>query len=224
MLCQACSVSHCSWFNIWCLGFRVRGTPAQGYLAHSELTLRHTAGLVPALLRTKACTIAHASLGCHASPKVNTHRPKSTGTREREFFVENLQVRIHFNIEKLWWTGLAQREFEFPLPGSLISTSCVNMNHQKSTETTQSQDAPTKVNRNHSKRITHSRVAKPTPAPAARVKRRSRPSRQYGSANHTRVVETEVSVTPARSPIPDHRHPSRKYRCPRQLATGERTT
>ena len=39
---------------------------------------------------------------------------------EREFFIDNLLVRIHFIIEMIWWTGLAPWEFEFPFPGSLI--------------------------------------------------------------------------------------------------------
>ena len=42
--------------------------------------------------------------------------------REREFFIDNLLVRIHFIIEMFWWTGLAPWEFEFPFSGSLIST------------------------------------------------------------------------------------------------------
>jgi len=40
-------------------------------------------------------------------------------TREREFFIDNLLVRIHFIIVMVWWTGLAPWEFEFPFPGSL---------------------------------------------------------------------------------------------------------
>jgi len=43
-------------------------------------------------------------------------------TREREFFIANLLVRIHFIIEMSWWTGLAPWEFEFPFPGRLLST------------------------------------------------------------------------------------------------------
>ena len=31
---------------------------------------------------------------------------------EREFFIDNLLVRIHFIIEMIWWTGLAPWEFE----------------------------------------------------------------------------------------------------------------
>jgi len=42
-------------------------------------------------------------------------------TRVREFFIENLLVRIHFIIMMIRWTGLAPWEFE-RFPGSLTST------------------------------------------------------------------------------------------------------
>ena len=41
---------------------------------------------------------------------------------EREFFIDNLLVRIHFIIVMIRWTGLAPWDFEFPFPGSLTST------------------------------------------------------------------------------------------------------
>jgi len=41
---------------------------------------------------------------------------------EREFFNDNLLVRVHFIIVMIRWTGLAPWEFEFPFPGSLTST------------------------------------------------------------------------------------------------------
>ena len=41
---------------------------------------------------------------------------------EREFFIDNLLVRIHFIIVMIRWTGLAPWEFEFSFPGSLTST------------------------------------------------------------------------------------------------------
>jgi len=41
---------------------------------------------------------------------------------EREFFIDNLLVRIHFIIVIVRWTGLAPWEFEFPFPGSFTST------------------------------------------------------------------------------------------------------
>ena len=41
---------------------------------------------------------------------------------EREFFIDNLLVRIYFIAVMIRWTGLAPWEFEFPFPGSLTST------------------------------------------------------------------------------------------------------
>ena len=40
-----------------------------------------------------------------------------------EFFIDNLLVRVHVIIVMIKLTGLATREFESPLPGSLASTS-----------------------------------------------------------------------------------------------------
>ena len=40
---------------------------------------------------------------------------------EREFFIDNLLVRIHLIIVMIRWTGLAPWEFEFPFSGSLAS-------------------------------------------------------------------------------------------------------
>ena len=36
--------------------------------------------------------------------------------RDREFFIDNLLVQIHFIIVVVRWTGLAPWEFEFPFP------------------------------------------------------------------------------------------------------------
>jgi len=41
---------------------------------------------------------------------------------QREFFIDNLLVRIHLIIVMIRWTGLAPCAFEFPVPGSLVST------------------------------------------------------------------------------------------------------
>ena len=38
---------------------------------------------------------------------------------ERDFFFDDLLVRIHLIIEMIWWTGLALQESEFPFPGAL---------------------------------------------------------------------------------------------------------
>jgi len=56
---------------------------------------------------------------CCGSPLVITPEPY---TREREFFIDNLLVRIHFIIVMIKWTGIAPWEFEFSFPGSLTST------------------------------------------------------------------------------------------------------
>ena len=52
---------------------------------------------------------------------------------EREFFIDNLLVRIHLIIEMIWWTGLAPWEFEFPFPGSLVWASriCIKSHKQE---------------------------------------------------------------------------------------------
>jgi len=43
-------------------------------------------------------------------------------TKEREFFIDNLLVRIYFIIVMIRWTGLAPRVFDFPFPGIPTST------------------------------------------------------------------------------------------------------
>jgi hypothetical protein len=48
--------------------------------------------------------------------------PLNDNSREREFDIDNLLVRIHFIVEMIWWTGLAPWEFELLFPGSLTST------------------------------------------------------------------------------------------------------
>ena len=61
----------------------------------------------------------HARRGCHLlclCHFVPSHAP------ERDFFIDNLLVRIHFIIVMIRWTGLAPWVFEFPFPGSLTST------------------------------------------------------------------------------------------------------
>ena len=44
------------------------------------------------------------------------------GVTEREFFIDNLLVRINFIIVMIRWTGLAPWEFKSPFTGSLTST------------------------------------------------------------------------------------------------------
>ena len=48
--------------------------------------------------------------------------PAASPAADREFFIDNLLVRIHVIIVMIRWTGLAPWEFEFPFAGSLTST------------------------------------------------------------------------------------------------------
>ena len=48
--------------------------------------------------------------------------PVFRAPRERDFFIDNLLVQIHFNIMIIRWTGLAPWEFGLPFTGSLTST------------------------------------------------------------------------------------------------------
>ena len=45
---------------------------------------------------------------------------------ERNFFIDNLLVRIHFIIVMIGWTSLAPWKFELPFPGILTSTFLVD--------------------------------------------------------------------------------------------------
>ena len=51
------------------------------------------------------------------------------GWGRKEFFTDNLLVRIRFIIEMIWWNGLSPWEFEFPFPGSLIFTILEHRHH-----------------------------------------------------------------------------------------------
>ena len=54
------------------------------------------------------------SASSDSSAVSRTPAPVSRG--ERDFFIDNLLVRIHCIIEMIRWTGLAPRESEFPFP------------------------------------------------------------------------------------------------------------
>jgi len=51
---------------------------------------------------------------CIAQPSARSRAcaPHGACVREREFFIDNLLVRIHFIIVMIWWTGLAPWEFD----------------------------------------------------------------------------------------------------------------
>ena len=57
-----------------------------------------------------------------ARPSHTPCQPVLVFRKERKSFLDNLLVQIHFIVEMMRWTGLAPWEFEFPFPGSLIST------------------------------------------------------------------------------------------------------
>ena len=61
-------------------------------------------------------------LGCLGPPRDFPRDACAGPAREREFFVDNLLVRILFIIVMMKWTGLDPWEFEFPFLGSLTST------------------------------------------------------------------------------------------------------
>ena len=47
------------------------------------------------------------------------HSPRARSVPEREFFIDNLLVRVHFVIVMIRWTGHAPWDFGFPFLGSL---------------------------------------------------------------------------------------------------------
>jgi len=64
--------------------------------------------------------------GLFPAPKL-TDFYREPSMSEREFFIDNLLVRIHFIIVMIRWTGLAPWDFGLSFPGSLISTFLVNL-------------------------------------------------------------------------------------------------
>ena len=61
----------------------------------------------------------------HAGPVINKLSLLAALVRpEREFFIDNLLVRIHYIIVMIRWTGLAPWEFEFPTYA--LQVSCVH--------------------------------------------------------------------------------------------------
>ena len=60
----------------------------------------------------------HSTLGLRGIRKKARTTPRwytlTPALPEREFFIDNLLVRIHFIIVMIRWTGLAPWEFEFP--------------------------------------------------------------------------------------------------------------
>ena len=75
----------------------------------------------------------HVAVGAEVAVPRHLARRLLRRERKREFFIDNLLVRIHFIIVMIRWTGLAPWEFEFPFPGSLTSTFPVQRENPYST-------------------------------------------------------------------------------------------
>jgi len=74
--------------------------------------------------------LSSSSLSAHGPVQIIALETGPDPTRklsEREFFIDNLLVRIHVIIVMSRWTVLAPWEFEFPFPGSLTSTFLVKV-------------------------------------------------------------------------------------------------
>ena len=80
----------------------------------------------PAEVAVEEIQESRGSLLSRYSQQLKTkYVPRSThgsALLAREFFIDNILVRIHSIIVMMRWTGLAPWEFEFSLPGSLTST------------------------------------------------------------------------------------------------------
>ena len=76
----------------------------------------------------KQATAAVFQTHIYLATNVPPHRQSIVGlnVKEREFFIDNLLVRIHFIIVMIRWTGLAPWEFESPFQGSLISITYIS--------------------------------------------------------------------------------------------------
>ena len=83
-------------------------------LSHSQIKVIKTFHVVLFVFNSNGlCTLVFHPCTIH---------PRGLAPPEREFFIENLLVRIHLIIVMIRWTGLAPWQFEFPFSGSLIST------------------------------------------------------------------------------------------------------
>ena len=56
-------------------------------------------------------------------------RAAGGNSRQREFFLDNLLVRIHLIMEVIRWTGIAPWKFEFYSSGSLASSFLCHSRH-----------------------------------------------------------------------------------------------
>ena len=89
---------------------------AHRLLYHSTLGLR-------VITKRRSWCANTSILNPQPSPRiVRSNNGPSAFYPEREFFIDNLLVRVHVIVVMIRWTGLASWDFEFPFPGSLTST------------------------------------------------------------------------------------------------------
>ena len=68
------------------------------------------------------CPAPKTAAGCGSQLNPPAPLLMANWINEREFFIDNLLVRIHFIIEMIRWNILAPWVVEFPFLGSLVST------------------------------------------------------------------------------------------------------
>ena len=71
-------------------------------------------------MRASGTPLGSLGIFPHSKGRVSWKKQEARGGRE--FFIDNLLIQNHFIIVMIRWTGLAPWVFEFPFPGSLIST------------------------------------------------------------------------------------------------------
>ena len=119
--CRACGQLCCSWFQKLTIWYQQRASNAKSRrfsTRNAEPEIRPETAAMPRVRSTSLLLVlfifVFALFGVQLFAGVQP--------QEREFFIDNLLVRVHFIIVMIRWTGLAPWEFELPFPGSLTST------------------------------------------------------------------------------------------------------
>ena len=108
---------------------------ARGYLLRLDLPPQYSPGVCAGRQPRAETTVLPPARPEGGNCRPNPNAPRRGAARglhlrgrarvEREFFIDNLLVRIHVILEMFWWIGLAPWEFELPFPGSRLSTFLV---------------------------------------------------------------------------------------------------
>ena len=120
-------------------------------------------------------------------------RRRARPSLERELFIGNLLVRIHFIIVMIRWTGLAPWEFEFSFPGSLTS-NILTINAQR-----RLLQAPGGVRGSGVKKL--SQVITASPAPSGLHDNRSRVLSATGYESSQGVKKLSQVMVPSSSSL-----------------------